>query len=347
MSEIPRQSEQDTEPATEKAGEKTDVALSPEIIEKIMAKVQDIDMHGIAYTMVRGISSSKGYDHNFEFLKPILKYGLLGREESERPETIPVPEDWIRNTRKNRKTVIYFNITGTLDSHKRERDKTEIESSYYLKGSGPKVTLLFDQSHFKEEEITKINRPKEDYDLYKHKNPFPKNRTYRLGRQQHDSFEGYKEHGLVDDEYGFILSHRIAPRFFKGALVRLSRKINSQEIEERFNNMMEQWYSSHRDEARDKEFREMGILHNHGKTEEEMEYEDSIRKKIIEGETEDTNPERLSAEAQKIAQMMQEIYGGKESLLIPIYDIHGNLWWPKQMSHEEVKKFVAERDKKE
>ena len=31
-------------------------------------------------------------------------------------------------------------------------------------------------------------------------------------------------------------------------------------------------------------------------------------------------------------------------LILPIYDSKGNLLWPKQMSHEEVKKFVTERE---
>jgi len=31
--------------------------------------------------------------------------------------------------------------------------------------------------------------------------------------------------------------------------------------------------------------------------------------------------------------------------LLPVYDVCGNLWWPKQMSYEEVKKFVEERSK--
>ena len=32
--------------------------------------------------------------------------------------------------------------------------------------------------------------------------------------------------------------------------------------------------------------------------------------------------------------------------LLPVYDVLGNLHWPKEMSYEEVKKFVAERESK-
>ncbi|OGZ84814.1 MAG: hypothetical protein A2599_00585 [Candidatus Staskawiczbacteria bacterium RIFOXYD1_FULL_39_28] len=34
----------------------------------------------------------------------------------------------------------------------------------------------------------------------------------------------------------------------------------------------------------------------------------------------------------------------KSNCLLPVYDENGNLLWPKQMSHEEVKQFVAVRD---
>lgn len=35
-----------------------------------------------------------------------------------------------------------------------------------------------------------------------------------------------------------------------------------------------------------------------------------------------------------------------ENLYIPIYDLDGSLLWPKKMSYERVKRFIAERDKK-
>ena len=41
--------------------------------------------------------------------------------------------------------------------------------------------------------------------------------------------------------------------------------------------------------------------------------------------------------------------GCKDKLdrLVPIYDKQGNLLWPKQMSYEEVKEFVAQCDAKD
>ncbi|MDD5357475.1 MAG: hypothetical protein PHS53_05035 [Candidatus Pacebacteria bacterium] len=47
-----------------------------------------------------------------------------------------------------------------------------------------------------------------------------------------------------------------------------------------------------------------------------------------------------------ITSIMGEAYKDKKELYLPIYNVNGDLLWPKQMSYEEVKKFVAEREKK-
>ncbi|MDP3883092.1 MAG: hypothetical protein Q8Q48_03475 [Candidatus Staskawiczbacteria bacterium] len=52
----------------------------------------------------------------------------------------------------------------------------------------------------------------------------------------------------------------------------------------------------------------------------------------------------LQERAEIIASEMQQADKDKPELLLPIYDTAGRLLWPEQMSYEEVKKFVAERD---
>ena len=41
--------------------------------------------------------------------------------------------------------------------------------------------------------------------------------------------------------------------------------------------------------------------------------------------------------------VMKDIEQDKPELLVPIYDLNGNLLWPKQMSYEEVKKHIEEK----
>lgn len=54
------------------------------------------------------------------------------------------------------------------------------------------------------------------------------------------------------------------------------------------------------------------------------------------------NPEDF---VKNIENIYRDVYVDKLSQAIPVYDIDGNLLWPKQMNYEEVKKFVKERDK--
>ena len=44
---------------------------------------------------------------------------------------------------------------------------------------------------------------------------------------------------------------------------------------------------------------------------------------------------------------MKAVFRSKQDRIVPVYDTHGNLLWPKQMSYEEVKKYVAEREAKQ
>ena len=55
--------------------------------------------------------------------------------------------------------------------------------------------------------------------------------------------------------------------------------------------------------------------------------------------------ENLLARASEIGKIELELDKEKPHLINPIYDVNGNLLWPKQMSYEEVKTFVSEKDK--
>jgi hypothetical protein len=57
------------------------------------------------------------------------------------------------------------------------------------------------------------------------------------------------------------------------------------------------------------------------------------------------SPKLIAKRAESIAREMQKGSKAKLQNLVPVYDVEGNLWWPKQMSYDEVKKFVEERDK--
>ena len=57
------------------------------------------------------------------------------------------------------------------------------------------------------------------------------------------------------------------------------------------------------------------------------------------------NQEIIEKRIDEIVDASKKTFREKHNLYIPIYDNDGNLYWPKQMSYEDVKKFAEERDK--
>ncbi|MDO8581908.1 MAG: hypothetical protein Q7S16_03460 [bacterium] len=55
----------------------------------------------------------------------------------------------------------------------------------------------------------------------------------------------------------------------------------------------------------------------------------------------------LLSRVQGVVQSMRTAFKDKQELMLPIYHVNGNLLWPQQMSYEDVKKFVSERAKKD
>jgi hypothetical protein len=251
--------------------------LSPEVIEKIMAKVVNIDMPEIGYHV-----SFRGE------IETIFQNGLLGQNRENRDRCqIADRKSWANEIRKNKKGVVFFNITGRsdkeldrLNSGKSEED-TEISYSYFVRPQrkGTCYVILFDISNFKEEglDAKKLGSKK-----YK-----PDNVS---GRDVEMGYEDWKDTGFdpekyfpysrINTEYGYVLSFRVAPKFFEGIVIKPSGP-------------------------------------------------------------ETKHKENMSTEVQKVLKLM----AGNKNVLLPIYDVHGNLLWPKQMNYEEVKKFVTEREK--
>ena len=253
--------------------------LSPEVLEKVMEKVQDIDDLGVAYSFVSGgPGSSKSLFGSNVFeertLARILNEGLLGTPDISDNQP-SIKEEWTkqarRSVKKGGRSVVYFNITGA--AHERERPMTQSKETWINKsaqamGSGHKLAFIFDLSKFK-------------YD----------DDTYKMNRKYKETFHK-QNHKNFTTSYGFSLSHWVPPRFFNGIVIKHN---------EEFKNLG-------RDRAK-----EPNILYQN---------------LVID-----------------ILKIMNEVYQEKKGLLLPIYDIDGNLLWPKQMSYEEVKKFVGERDK--
>lgn len=246
--------------------------LSPEQIEKIMAKVEDINASGNAFSVAL-LSKLRG----------ILSDGLLGHSyfwpesKGQRVGAMVNKKTWAKNTRVNKNALVHFNITDRMLDEK--NSKFPIANSTWMRDDeDDKIAVLFDLSKYKEDApIADATKDKLG------------NRTYRIHKH-------YADEKLADSMYGFTLSHRVPPRFFKGIVIKLVTG-------EKYKN-------------------EYGALRG----------------------VECRNPAQYREQANKIGKIMQETYQDENDFLLPIYTKYGGLLWPKYMKHEEVKKFVTERD---
>ena len=59
---------------------------------------------------------------------------------------------------------------------------------------------------------------------------------------------------------------------------------------------------------------------------------------------EDKDEANIQQRVDQIVDVMFKTYEGREDRLIPVYDVHGNMWWPKKMSYEGVKKMVQDKN---
>ncbi|MFC1618182.1 hypothetical protein ACFL2B_02785 [Patescibacteria group bacterium] len=220
-----------TTPEKENLEEKHEAKeLSPEILENIMNKVQDIDTPGTAYTM---LDKSVDYPDNTllkDNFESLLQNGLLGTvtgAEGFATDRDITPEKWAKNVREKDQGVVFFNIVG------RGRDfpgyeNTEIDQAIGDVLDKDTVVLLFDTTNFKEEE------PARRHDTFEQKT-----KTYRLddpniipwyeewkkgniSKEELQRQELMNENGefLSDVQYGFVLSFRVAPRLFKGIVLK-------------------------------------------------------------------------------------------------------------------------------
>lgn len=334
--EIP--DEQVASPEEIAAENEKEAELSPEVIEMIMEKVQDLNKKGIAYHKLEN-----------ETFNSVLREGLLGGYEGNddgfKRKPIRSGKEWEKMARKTRKAVVFFNIVGRLQKPKEEggysydldrefsveeqylSKKTEIGKSHYSGGAG--LTILFDVSKYRE------FVPLSDTVLGDMKKL--KSRTFRA--QWPASYNSEEEMNmpidkdnlpLVTSEWGFALSQRVSPKLFQGiVLAPWKKRWTKEEIEaqiveakssiEKGSNVYKSFTPSRWEEWR----------------------------RYLERETQWGGEDYLPQNLEESVKIMRDAYLGDIENMLPIYDTYGNLLWPKEMNYEEVKKFVEERSKKD
>lgn len=285
--------------------EKFEKELSPEAIEKIMEKVQDINKDGMAVHSVFRLGGLNN-EENRKTVSDILKNGILGQDwdkpSSER-ETIS-KNNWAKAARHKKRLFVFFNIVDKdLNVGEKYRSKPEwakgdiakIEESPWLKNPNS-IGIIFDTNTLKGR-------------IYAQNRSEPK----KLKSRYYDPWESQ---GTPSEE-GYTVTPRVKPNLFKGLVFRTSRPATQEESKymQRVDQEAHFWRI------------------NYQWTDERYAFVES------------NDDEIKTKRAEEIAQIM--IRNMNEKYLVPIYDVYGNLFWPEQMSYEEVKQFVEERIEKE
>lgn len=356
-----------------KPEENLETQLSPEVLEMVMEKVIDVNTHGLAIKRLgfEKINEAVSIEKNGDELISILKTGVVGSDTYPQRFTSE-SEDDIRSRYKKKlsdrkitpiKSPVYFNIMGRSKGGKFQEPMQNLYETRWTSKSLESLGLIFDCNHFKEVAPTGSNevgqtdsvplgsfcaddfqlvfRLMEDYKSGGHKITTTKARKMLEPRGKFLNSEearnaGYAtEDGLSqpNNEYGFFLNGRVAPRWFIGLFINLTRKETDDEIKKRTR----------------ASFRYMSGIHNETDEETDKKIEETkegnsviYTKPLMVQETDES---KLLERAKEIAGIQMLINNDNPERLMPIYDIDGNLLWPKEMTHEEVIRFVEERDK--
>jgi hypothetical protein len=326
----------------EPEGQKPDVVKTPEqplsleAVEIIMQKVQDINQketafHGVTHNNAKANEElqDKGlliggkvqdrYKYEEEHkaiaireklnnLESILRDGLLGISKNAGSSENRTREEWVKSARKDRRSFVYFNIIG--------RDLENVKQSDYTRGSNA-LGVIFALDTFKEDLEGFSESRKKIYEEMGYADHYEKDGGDYYVYPSNDS--SYKSKTFGSNSTG---SHKI-------------------ELEHPINSGKFKTIRKHGDPNNGfaLSFRVAPRFFKGIVTEADKPFSPYIK----EEEQQKYKQERVD----EIVSRMMKIDVGKENLLLPIYDFEGNLLWPKQMSYEEVKKFVAERDKKE
>lgn len=216
--------------------------LSPEQIEKIMEKVQDIYEYGTAYVSLPEKSTAGIGGTSTETIEKVLQDGLLGTpkteeyfkldDETEQRIKRELRKEWLASVKQTKSAEVHFNIVGRALAigHKGPTNEIkEFKRSEPGKEGKPFPRLnalsdyygypmiVFDISKFQEVEPV-IG---EDEHKVASKSPQQTN-TYRIRTYEEGSVDlTPDERGNIGiaPEYGFRLSFRVAPRNFSGFVV--------------------------------------------------------------------------------------------------------------------------------
>lgn len=347
-------------------GEKTDASISPEIVERVMAKVTDLYESGFGLTGLQ--EPYKGGEYktdytDFQILSSVLEKGLFGTWGTHvmegPPNLMGSAKDLSKDLRSGKTSLVFGNIIGRDIGRNliredvirsigirpdRERDE---EGEIYGYWARP-VSIIYDVSDKKE--VSRrgefFGNPKRNEiwakDDYKNPgvvfNDYEREFMHQVVGSLEKNHSKNKE-GIGVDELKDILLSQFDPSIESAGIYEKSRKASSVE---KFKEKLDQC-KSYKDLLGSPNSDNGFIM---GKRIAPRKFTGVVWR-VPSKDSFHTNGQTELAEVQKIVEVFSTVSDktGKDRFL-PIYDQFGNLLWPKQMSYEEVRQLVGEREAK-
>lgn len=265
--------------------------------KEVLAKIRDINKD-TAFTI------TDVNEIDIDVLRSILNSGILGTavDSANISALKNSPEIWREKISEKKMPLVHFDISGSRMSENDERralgNKSRIIDNWYS-GSGTGVTR--DEIGF-------------TFDLSQFKEGDPVEKKKDLPANVYGKTNIYypetrKRWGGVSEIGSYLLASRVSPRNLTGIF---------------FANVTKE-LRTEKDKQRD-----VSQMRRLGRTEEEIK--EFLGKRPFESNPEEnTDPKALAKIAKGIAKIMME-----SGVRVPIYDIHGNLWWPEQISYEQI-----------
>lgn len=322
----PEISIEDTE---KKNGAMSEKEHSPEFVNAVLGKIQDINQYGTAVTGIRRPSA----------LMSILRQGLLGFSNNQNKNVSSEQQrvqQWKENVRQDDRRAatntypmagiarVYFNIIGRNQINAMEKEPQLASLHWTSFGLEGNPTLIFDVSQLKEDPAGAAER----------------SGHYRAD-QRRETEKNSKGESIVDSETGFTLSYRVAPRKFKGIVLGPYRHATPEEVESFIQNP-EKFFKQHQ------LFRQPSIKKIKNDYEEKVlnaknDKDKNMWLSIIGSDLTLRDETRLIQKVKEVVAQQRKAFQDKTELYLPIYDIHGNLLWPVKMKYSKVKELALDK----
>ncbi|MFC1615546.1 hypothetical protein ACFL21_00245 [Patescibacteria group bacterium] len=276
--------------------------VDAETIRTVMDRVIDINKRYNPFSVVRADKISEIFEH-----------GLLGtskdqpgiKRENFYNETSK--EAYLELIRRGICAEVFFSIVGRNVRDEAWEHQRIDQYNYYFKPGRDQIAIMFNLSPYEETVI-------------------PGKDPLKCGEfSAYDGMEGDPRYLACDNrgrpkpyiEYGFRLSNEVPRSFFTGVLFNMRRELSEVEYEQRITELL--------------------IKNRSSRCSLPYERDESyLRKDESLSFVEETDHEKLTQRANEIAQEMMKANQGMPSLMVPIYDIHGNLWWPRQICYKQL-----------